>query len=93
MWAWSFKRSIEFVRANLPPHIITVGDHTARFAMFSRQLPPPKGRSFFLGAGVLPESSCIGSPWKAIGSAVPRAEGSYDRLPWQGHIDLRDVHA
>jgi GNAT superfamily N-acetyltransferase len=33
MWAWSFKRSIEFVWANLPLHTIAVGDHTARFAI------------------------------------------------------------
>lgn len=33
MWAWSFKRSIDFVWADLPPHVITVGDHTARFAV------------------------------------------------------------
>jgi GNAT superfamily N-acetyltransferase len=34
MWAWSFKRSLEFVWANhLPLHAITVDDHTARFAV------------------------------------------------------------
>ena len=34
MWAWSFKRSLEFVWADhLPPHAITVDDHAARFAV------------------------------------------------------------
>jgi len=34
MWAWSFKRSLEFVWADhLPPHAITIDDDTARFAV------------------------------------------------------------
>ncbi|HEX7838348.1 MAG TPA: hypothetical protein VF469_12825 [Kofleriaceae bacterium] len=33
MWAWSFKRSIDFVWADLPPHTITVDHPTARFAI------------------------------------------------------------
>lgn len=33
MWAWSFKRSIDFVWANLPPHAITIDDRAARFAV------------------------------------------------------------
>jgi hypothetical protein len=34
MWAWSFKRSLDFVWANhLPLHAITVDDVTARFAV------------------------------------------------------------
>jgi hypothetical protein len=34
MWAWSFKRSLDFVWASdLPPHAITVDDHTAHFAV------------------------------------------------------------
>lgn len=34
MWAWSFKRSLDFVWASdLPAHTITIDDHTARFAV------------------------------------------------------------
>jgi hypothetical protein len=34
MWAWSFKRSLDFVWAShLPPYAITIDDHTARFAV------------------------------------------------------------
>jgi hypothetical protein len=34
MWAWSFKRSVDFVWArDLPPHTITIDDRTARFAV------------------------------------------------------------
>jgi GNAT superfamily N-acetyltransferase len=33
MWAWSFKRSIDLVWADLPPHAITIDDRTARFAV------------------------------------------------------------
>lgn len=33
MWAWSFKRSIDFVWATLPSHTIIVDDLTARFAV------------------------------------------------------------
>lgn len=34
MWAWSFKRSIDFTWAtDLPPHVISVGDRHARFAV------------------------------------------------------------
>jgi len=34
MWAWSFKRSLEFVWAgDLPPYTVTVDDHSARFGI------------------------------------------------------------
>lgn len=33
MWAWSFKRSIDFVWAGLPRHAIAIDDHSARFAV------------------------------------------------------------
>jgi len=33
MWAWTFKRSIDFVWADLPEHRITFDDHSARFAV------------------------------------------------------------
>ncbi|HEX2686672.1 MAG TPA: hypothetical protein VHN14_08640 [Kofleriaceae bacterium] len=34
MWAWGFKRSIDFVwSSNLPPYTVAVGDRTARFAV------------------------------------------------------------
>jgi hypothetical protein len=33
MWVRNFKRSIDFMWAGLPPHTITVDDHTARFAV------------------------------------------------------------
>jgi len=34
MWAWSFKRSVDFAWVrDLPPHTITIDDHTARFAV------------------------------------------------------------
>jgi GNAT superfamily N-acetyltransferase len=33
MWAWSFKRSIDFVWADLPSHTITIDDRAARFAV------------------------------------------------------------
>jgi GNAT superfamily N-acetyltransferase len=33
MWAWSFKRSIDFVWADLPAHQITIDDDSARFAV------------------------------------------------------------
>jgi GNAT superfamily N-acetyltransferase len=33
MWAWSFKRSIDFVWADLPAHRIAIDDHTARLAV------------------------------------------------------------
>jgi hypothetical protein len=34
MWAWSFKRSLDFVWASdLPPYAVTVDDHAARFAV------------------------------------------------------------
>jgi hypothetical protein len=33
MWAWMFKRSIDFVWSELPAHRITIDDHSARFAV------------------------------------------------------------
>jgi GNAT superfamily N-acetyltransferase len=33
MWIWMFKRSIDFVWADLPAHRITIDDHSARFAV------------------------------------------------------------
>jgi hypothetical protein len=34
MWAWGFKRSIDFIWAvDLPPYTVAVGDRTARFAV------------------------------------------------------------
>jgi len=33
MWAWSFKRSIDFVWADLPAHRIAIDDRTARLAI------------------------------------------------------------
>lgn len=33
MWAWSFKRSIDFIWADLPPHRIAIDEHGARFAI------------------------------------------------------------
>lgn len=33
MWAWGFKRSIDFVWAALPPHRIAIDDRSARFAV------------------------------------------------------------
>ena len=34
MWAWSFKRSIDFVwTGDLPPYAVTVDDHAARFTV------------------------------------------------------------
>jgi GNAT superfamily N-acetyltransferase len=33
MWAWTFKRSINFVWADLPAHTIAIDDHFARFAV------------------------------------------------------------
>jgi hypothetical protein len=33
MWARSFKRSLEFVWADLPPHVIDVGEHEASIAI------------------------------------------------------------
>ena len=33
MWAWTFKRSIDFVWADLPAHRITIDEHGARFAV------------------------------------------------------------
>jgi GNAT superfamily N-acetyltransferase len=33
MWAWSFKRSIDFVWADLPAHQIAIDDRTARLAI------------------------------------------------------------
>jgi GNAT superfamily N-acetyltransferase len=33
MWVWTFKRSIDFVWADLPAHRITIDEHSARFAI------------------------------------------------------------
>lgn len=33
MWAWMFKRSIDFVWADLPAHRIAIDDHSAQFAV------------------------------------------------------------